>query len=74
MNHFCYKSPLPSITEGDEAIEENLSFKFSHAECLLYALHKLGKQDVGYFQFKDDPKKLEEFSLRWKYLDRGTQG
>ncbi|XP_055295785.1 apoptosis inhibitor 5 homolog [Sitodiplosis mosellana] len=66
--------PLPPITEGDGAIEENPSFKFSHAECLLYALHKLGKQDVDYFQFKDDPNKLKEFRSRLQYLARGTQG
>ena len=66
--------PLPPITEGDGAIEENPSFKFSHAECLLYALHKLGKQDVEYFQFKDDPNKLKEFRSRLQYLARGTQG
>lgn len=66
--------PLPPITEGDGAIDENPSFKFSHAECLLYALHKLGKQDIEYFSFKDDPNKLKEFRSRLQYLARGTQG
>lgn len=62
----------PTDTEGNG--EENPSFKFSHAECLLYALHKLGKQDIEYFQFKDDPAKLKEFRSRLQYLARGTQG
>lgn len=66
--------PLPPTTEGETAIEENPSFKFSHAECLLYALHKLGKQDIDYFAFKDDPNKLKEFRSRLQYLARGTQG
>lgn len=66
--------PLPPITEGDTVIEENPSFKFSHAECLLYAIHKLGKQDIEYFAFKDDPNKLKEFRSRLQYLARGTQG
>lgn len=65
--------PLPP-TEVEEASEENPSFKFSHAECLLYAIHKLGKQDVDFFQFKDDSNKLKEFRSRLQYLARGTQG
>lgn len=67
--------PLPPvILDGETAIEENPSFKFSHAECLLYALHKLGKQSVEYFQFKEDEAKLKEFRSRLQYLARGTQG
>lgn len=67
--------PLPPvILDGESAIEENPSFKFSHAECLLYSLHKLGKQSVEYFQFKEDEAKLKEFRSRLQYLARGTQG
>lgn len=65
--------PLPPITEGDATIDKKPSFKFSHAECLLYALLKLGKQNIDYFQFKDNPNKLKEFRSYLKYLDRGTQ-
>ena len=64
--------PLQPITEGDIAIK-NPSFKFSHVECLLYALQKLGKQDVEFLVFKDDPNKLKEFLSRLKYLTRGIQ-
>lgn len=65
--------PLPS-TDGEGVVEENPSFKFSHIECLLYALHKLGKQDVDYFLFKNDAAALKEFRSRLQYLARGTQG
>lgn len=65
--------PLPPI-DTETALEENPSFKFSHAECLLYALHKLGRQSVEFFQFKDDQSKLKEFRSRLQYLARGTQG
>lgn len=68
--------PLPPITEGDAAIEENPSFQFSHAECLLYALNKLGNQE--YFAFNDGPIKSKEFRERLQhclqYLERGKQG
>lgn len=66
--------PLPPVIDGDATVEENPSFKFSHAECLLYSLHKLGKQNVEYFQFKEDAAKLKEFRSRLQYLARGTQG
>lgn len=66
--------PLPPVTDTENVLEENPSFKFSHAECLLYALHKLGKQSPDYFQFKDDQAKLKEFRSRLQYLARGTQG
>lgn len=66
--------PLPPITDSDTLLEENPSFEFSHAECLLYSLHKLGKQAAEFLQFKDDPNKLKEFRSRLQYLARGTQG
>lgn len=66
--------PIPPVLDADSVIEENPSFKFSHAECLLYALHKLGKQFPDYFQFKEDQAKLKEFRSRLQYLARGTQG
>lgn len=68
--------PLPPITEGDAAIEENPSFQFSHAECLLYALIKLGEQEC--FAFNHDSIKLKEFRKRLQhclqYLERGMEG
>lgn len=66
--------PFLLTTEGKTAIKENPSFKLSHAECLLYALHKLGKLDIEFFAFKDDPNKLKEFRSRLQYLARGTEG
>ncbi|XP_055307589.1 apoptosis inhibitor 5 homolog [Sitodiplosis mosellana] len=54
------------ISEGDE----NSSFKFSHAECLLYVLRNVAKQSVEYFTF-DDAK--EEFQSL-QYLAVITQG
>lgn len=64
--------PLPPF--DSEVIEENPSFQFSHAECLLYALHTLGKQFPEFFAFSDEPNKLKEFRSRLQYLARGTQG
>lgn len=64
--------PLPPL--GTDDIIENPSFQFSHAECLLYALHSLGKQAVDFFTFSNEPNKLKEFRSRLQYLARGTQG
>lgn len=65
--------PLPPV-DTESVLDENPSFKFSHAECLLYALHRLGKQCPDYFLFKEDPAKLKDFRARLQYLARGTQG
>lgn len=65
--------PLPTYNEN-ETIDENPSFQFSHAECLLYALHALGKQFQDFFLFSNDQQKLKEFRSRLQYLARGTQG
>lgn len=54
--------------------EESPSLQFSHAECLLYALHALGKQAPAYFAFADDAAGLRDFRTRLQYLARGTQG
>ncbi|KAJ6645830.1 Apoptosis inhibitor 5 like [Pseudolycoriella hygida] len=64
--------PLPPF--DSEVIDENPSFQFSHAECLLYALHTLGKQCPVFFAFSNEPTKLKEFRSRLQYLARGTQG
>lgn len=63
--------PLPPI---DADLNETPSFQFSHAECLLYALHALGKQCPDYLTFPNDPTKLKDFRSRLQYLARGTQG
>lgn len=65
--------PLPPF-DTENIIEESPSFQFSHAECLLYALHALGKQVPQFFAFTDQPQKLKEFRSRLQYLARGTQG
>lgn len=64
--------PLPPL--DDKIVDENPSFQFSHAECLLYALHTIGKQAPAFFAFTDEPAKLKEFRSRLQYLARGTQG
>lgn len=64
--------PLPSL---DADLTEIIpTFKFSQAECLLYALHKLGKNNQEFFNFGDDAEKLKDFRSRLQYLARGTQG
>lgn len=65
--------PLPAL-DAENLLEENPSFKFSQAECLLYALHKLGKSHPEFFQFDNDAAKLKDFRSRLQYLARGTQG
>lgn len=64
--------PLPPF--DTEITDASPSFQFSHAECLLYALHSIGKQAPEYFAFTDEPKKLKDFRSRLQYLARGTQG
>lgn len=63
--------PLPPL---DAEIADTPSFQFSHAECLLYALHALGKNAPEYLTFPDDAAKLKDFKQRIQYLARGTQG
>ncbi|XP_035778317.1 apoptosis inhibitor 5 homolog [Anopheles albimanus] len=63
--------PLPPL---DADLNETPSFHFSHAECLLYALHTLGKQAAEFLTFPDNPAKLKDFRSRLQYLARGTQG
>lgn len=65
--------PLPSL-DSENVLTENPSFQFSHAECLLYGLHSLGKQCNEYLTFPNDPAKLKNFRSRLQYLARGTQG
>lgn len=71
---FPFQDYMPLPPDAEDVLEECPSFKFSHAECLLYALHKLGKQSAEFFQFKDDAAKLKDFRSRLQYLARGTQG
>lgn len=63
--------PLPP---ADADMNETPSFQFSHAECLLYSLHTLGKQASDFLTFPNDPAKLKDFRSRLQYLARGTQG
>ena len=63
--------PLPPL---DADLNETPSFQFSHAECLLYALHTLGKQAVDFLTFPENPAQLKDFRSRLQYLARGTQG
>lgn len=66
--------PLPQLNEDNDTIGPPPSFQFSHAECLLYALHTLGKKHPDSLSFVSDPEKLKDFRSRLQYLARGTQG
>lgn len=59
---------------ADIDLTDGPSILFSHVECLLYAIHALGKQCPEYLTFPDDPNKLKDFRARLQYLARGTQG
>jgi len=65
---------LPTPPENVDLSIEGPSILFSHVECLLYAIHALGKQCPEYLTFPDDPTKLKDFRVRLQYLARGTQG
>jgi Apoptosis inhibitory protein 5 (API5) len=58
----------------DVDITDAPSIHFSHVECLLYAIHALGKQCPEYLTFPENPEKLKDFRARLQYLARGTQG
>lgn len=63
--------PLPpaELSETDTP-----SILFSHVECLLYAIHALGKQCPEYLAFSQDQDQLKDFRARLQYLARNTQG
>lgn len=65
---------LPPPPADLENLENTPSILFSHCECLLYALHALGKQCPEYLAFKDDETKLKDFRNRLQFLSRNTQG
>ncbi|EDW90172.1 apoptosis inhibitor 5 homolog [Drosophila yakuba] len=65
--------PLPKLSDEDLG-DTPPSFQFSHAECLLYALHTLGKNHPNSLSFVEDAEKLKDFRARLQYLARGTQG
>lgn len=64
--------PLPKLDE--DILKTPPSFQFSHAECLLFALHTLGKQNNEKFTFLNDGENLKDFRSRLQFLARGTQG
>lgn len=57
-----------SLPTADAKSTEKPSFQFSHVECLLYALHTLGKQAPDYLKFTDDYQKFNDFYKRLHYL------
>lgn len=59
---------------ADADITDGPSILFSHVECLLYAIHAIGKQCPEYLTFPEDAEKLKDFRARLQYLARGTQG
>lgn len=65
---------LPPPPADLENLENTPSILFSHVECLLYALHAIGKQCPEFLAFKDQEDKLKDFRARLQYLARGTQG
>jgi len=59
--------PVPSEDEdGDEKVGD---FNFSHAECSLYFLHKLGSLLPSYLASSD---RMEELRFRMQYLHRAS--
>lgn len=66
--------PLPSLDAAEETNNDNMSFKFSHVECLLFAIHTVAKQSMEFLTFPDDQQRLKDFRSRLQYLARGTQG
>ncbi|KAL5279095.1 API5 family protein [Megaselia abdita] len=64
--------PAPKLDE--DVMASNPSFEFSHIECLLFALHTLGKKAPDQLNFITDPEKLKDFRARLQFLARGTQG
>jgi hypothetical protein len=65
---------LPPPPADLENLENTPSILFSHVECLLYALHAIGKQCPEFLAFKEQEDKLKDFRARLQYLARGTQG
>lgn len=65
---------LPPPPSDLENLDNTPSIQFSHVECLLYALHAIGKQCPEFLAFKDQEDKLKDFRARLQYLARGTQG
>lgn len=66
--------PLPQLNDDEDLSSPPPSFQFSHAECLLYAVHTLGKKHPDSLSFVNDADKLKDFRSRLQYLARGTQG
>ncbi|XP_023308569.2 apoptosis inhibitor 5 homolog [Lucilia cuprina] len=66
--------PLPQLKDDEDISSPPPSFQFSHAECLLYAVHTLGKKHPDSLSFVNDADKLKDFRSRLQYLARGTQG
>jgi hypothetical protein len=64
---------LPPPPTEYESIEAP-SILFSHVECLLYAIHILGKQCSEFLAFADDAPKLADYRKRLTFLARATQG
>lgn len=62
---------MPSLIDADLAEEQIPTFNYSQAECLLYALRQLGKNNEEFFEFDSDAAKLREYRshlqnlLRW---------
>lgn len=67
------KEYLPAPPPDLEEIQSS-SILFSHVECLLYAIHTIGKQCPDFEGFKKDSDKLKDFRARLQYLARRTQG
>lgn len=65
---------LPPPPPDFENLENTPSILFSHCECLLYALHSLGKQSPDFLAFKENEDKLKDFRNRLQFLSRNTQG
>ncbi|KAF4523882.1 hypothetical protein B566_EDAN010200 [Ephemera danica] len=66
--------PLPPVDDESPQKEEGTQPKleFSYVECLLYTLHRLGRQCPEFLA--DNPDRLKDFRIRLQYFARGAQG
>ena len=64
--------PLPPADAGDIEQKEP-DFKFSYVECLMFALHQLGRRTPSLLTDENNAERLKDFRLRLQYFARGVQ-
>ena len=56
--------PLPPADAGD-IDSKDPDFKFSYVECLMYALHQLGRRTPSLLTDENNADRLKDFRLRF---------